>query len=389
MIDKNEYVAMFSQVTASDGLTRRVLTMKQEQKANITRRSLGRIVLAAALIALMALTVSASETVQNWFIGFFAGRTESALSQEQMEYIKENAVNIADSQTKNGWTVELRSAISDGTQAYIIIGVAAPENVNLEQTIVDGVAQDWFGPGNMSMHSDGMQDLVSSSEKGLVLQSYGVSVEEDGDGQNNTKNLVIQLNPNFDWHPDPFGTGVNWRIHIENIVHQYEDEEYRRELMQDKYAGQTDVMFTSEETMRLYRVDVLTEETWEFTVNFVEHKHGVELLSSSVTTTASVTQNTGSKIWEYETDQEKVELTSVILRPLSITAYYNCENGVNLTWAGSEHVYAVMRDGSRVALTDMGSGGVGCSILEAEAPIVLDEVEYILMADGTIITMPE
>ena len=386
---EQEYREVFSQVRASQNLTRRVMNMKTKRNQNLLSRGLARAALVAALLALMAISVSASETVQNWFLDFFKDKSDGELSQGQVEYIEENAQIISDSQTIDGWTVELRSAISDGTKAYIIIGITAPENVNLEQTMIDGVAQDWFGPENGSMHGDGMQGLVSWSAKSLVLESYRYGLEEDGDGQNNTKNLVITLNPNLEWHPDPFGSDIDWYIHIENIVHQFEDAEYRRELMEGEYAGQTDVVFTGEETQRLYKVEVLAEGEWDFTVNFAEHEAGVELLSQPITVTMDVLRQFGNGIEDYNNFREAVTVTSVVVRPLSVTLSYQDCNGAPGFMNFDVEPCCVMLDGSRIILHNYGGGGTGNMILEAETPIVLDDVDYILLPDGTIIPMPE
>jgi len=388
MFDETKYREVFSQVKASETLTRRVMNMKKE-KSYGSGCALVRIALVAAVVVLMALTVSASETVQNWFLGFFGERSETELSQGQVEYIEENAQTIQDSQTIDGWTVELRAAISDGTKAYIIIGITAPENVNLEQTVEDGIAQDWFGPENGSMHGDGMQEIVSWSAKELIIESYRYGLEEDGDGKANTKNLVITMNPNLDWHPDPFGADVDWYIHIENIVHQVEDAEYRRELMEGEYAGQTDVVFTGEETQRLYKVEVLAEGEWDFTVNFAEHETGVELLSQPITVTMDVLRQFGNGIEDYDNFREAVTVPSVVVRPLSVTIdYEDCDGQPHFSNFDTESC-AVMRDGSRIILHNYGGGGTGSMILEAETPIVLDDVDYILLPDGTIIPMTE
>ena len=110
MFDEKEYREVFSQVKASEGLTRRVMAMKQERKQN---RIFTRAALIAAALALMVVTVSASETVQNWFVNFFAAINRTGLTTEQVEYIEENAQAILVSQTHNGWTVELNSAFRD------------------------------------------------------------------------------------------------------------------------------------------------------------------------------------------------------------------------------------------------------------------------------------
>lgn len=357
-------------------------------------------VLIAAVVALMAVTVTAfaSEAVSGWFKQYFGQKTEENLTQGQVQYIEENEQVIAEVQEQNGWTVELRSAISDGTKAYIIIGVTAPEGISLEQTIVDGISQDWFGPGNGTMNGSDKQELVTESVKGLVLKSYGYRLEEDGDGSNNTKNLVIELNPEFDWYADPFGADVEWYIHIENIVHTYKDEEYYQELMSGKYAGQTDVMFTSEETEKLQVEEVLAEGIWDFTVVFNVDRQKmdqVELITEPVKVTAMVYRWAGEDhlTCDITQDLEPVELTSFVLTPFGASLQYvedDTVSGILLEYQqmyGYEDrcIYAVMKDGGRIALhTD----GVG-TVLSAEAPIVLSEVDYILLADGTELPMPE
>ena len=105
---------------------------KRKHRAPLHRRTA---ILIAALIAMMALSVTAfaSEFIQNWFVSFFAEKSNSALTQEQVNYIEENAQNINEVQTQDNWNVELKSAITDGDIAYIVIGVTAPEGVSLEQ----------------------------------------------------------------------------------------------------------------------------------------------------------------------------------------------------------------------------------------------------------------
>ena len=47
------------------------------------------------------------------------------------------------------------------------------------------------------------------------------------------------------------------------------------------------------------------------------------------------------------------------------------------------YVYCVLRDESRITLQDMGSGGDGYKLLDADSPLVLEEVDHILLPDGT------
>lgn len=376
MFDEKEYREVFSRVTASEETFRRVMQMKQK-KVRRGRGFVMKALAAAAIISALAVTASASERVASWFQGYFAENAENGLTAQQGMYLDENEQVINEAQVQDGWTIEMRSALNDGAKAYIIIGITAPEHVNLEQTLVDGGYKDWIGPGNGSMNGAEKKELVSCSVPGYVLNSYSFGLEEDGDGLRNTKNLVIALNPSFDHYQTPFGREVEWYIHIENIVYQYEDEAYRQGLLNGKYKGQTEIIFTSEETKRLYCEDVLVEGNWDFTINFAESELGIELLAQPIEALAFVHKKTGTGIDDIGLVYEKVTIQSFVLKPLS--AVVTCsEKSVDF-----EDMYVVMKDGSEIFLNDTGSG------FEAELPIVLSDVDHVRMGDGTIIPMPE
>lgn len=399
MFDEQEYRNTFSNVTASPEAYRRVLRMaKRKNRTPLRRRTA---ILIAAIIAMMGLAVTAfaSEFIQNWFVSFFAEKSDSELTQEQVNYIEEHALNINEVQTQDNWNVELKSAITDGDIAYIVIGVTAPEDVSLEQRVVDDSVKDQFRPGNLFQPpEEGKQDVINSSVgmgsiSGNFHFSQSFRMVEDGDGLSNTKNWVFKLKFNK-WDAikettvsDPFGSEVEWTIYIENIVREYEDEEYLAELMNGKYAGQTDVMFTNEETKRLQAEEILAEGTWYFTVNFGESGEGVELLNQPITTKARIFRNTGPEIWDYKHVVDEVTVTSFVLRPLSATIYYESDDGANFTDHKEMRMYAVMKDGSKVELEDYGGGGVGFTVLTAKSPIILENVDYILLADGVRIDL--
>lgn len=399
MFNEQEFRNTFSHVTASPEAYRRVLRMvKRKNKAPMYRRSA---VLVAAVILMMAMSVTAfaSERIQSWFVSFFSSKNNSALTQDQVNYIEEKSLNIHEVQIRNNWNVELKSAITDGDIAYIVIGVTAPEGVSLEQRIVDDVLQDWFNPGNLFPDpEEGAKDVITcsagiASATGNYQYTQSFTMVEDGDGLPNTKNWVFTLKfCKFDAMKDttisePFGSDIDWYIHIENIVREYEDEDYRQELMKGKYAGQTDVMFTNEEAQRLHCVETLVEGAWDFTVNFGESGEGIELLDQPITTAACIFRKTGPEIRDYEHVMDEVKVTSFVLRSLSATIHYECDGGANFTNHGKSKMYAVMKDGSTVELADSGSGGVGFAVLTAKAPILLDNVDHILFGDGIRIDM--
>lgn len=298
MFNKNDYKAAFSNVTASEETYRRVMRMTKEKKPYKGGRTLGRIVLIAAVISLLAITASAAEYIQSWFAGLFSDNNEKPLSSGQISYIEENEQVINETQTQNEWTVELRSTINDGDTAYIIIGVTAPEGVNLEQELEDlgymVVTTDRF---ELRANDESGLGILSCSEKLFSPEeNYSVSCtttwKEDGDGLNNTKNVVIQLTVDglgLDTEmkvPNLFGSSTEWSIHVDSIIHEYENKEYKQELMNGKYKGQTDIMFTSEETQLLHVEEVLAEGPWDFSFRFAESEEGIELLTAPVNTMA-------------------------------------------------------------------------------------------------------
>ena len=87
-----------------------------------------------------------------------------------------------------------------------------------------------------------------------------------------------------------------------------------------------------------------------------------------------------------------VKITSFVLNPFgakisyefeepAFSAFIEYQNHLGYT---DRHVYAVMKDGSKIALHTHGSGDT----LEAETPIVLSEVDHILLGSGEQLFMP-
>lgn len=394
MLNKKDYQNTFSKVRASEQTYQEVMNMANKRKTAKSSRRLFRVLVAAAMLSILTISAAASEYVQNWFVSYFSDNGEAPLSTEQIEFIEENVQIINQGQTQDDWTVELRSAMNDDTMAYIIIGITAPEGVNLEPRCDEaGNLFEFFTPGNAGMVGGlaGAPDIVTCSE-GVAWSELDFKWEEDGDGLENTKNLMIQIWPDLErCTVDPFGNAAQYYIHIENIVREYEDEAYRQELMNGKYAGQTDIMFTPEETVRLRCAEVLAEGIWDFTISFAESGSitEVEMLAEPIRTMANIWRKYGESLWEYDNFMEEVTITSFVLRPLSATIFYEDCNGAPSFNYEDKVVSAVMKDGSQIELLPYGSSGTNYVTLEAETPLVLEEVDHILMADGTRIPMPE
>ena len=92
-----------------------------KHKAQLKRLSTRKMWLIAAVIALTLLLVGCAVAYANgWFQQIFSARSETPLSSEQIQYIQNNEQIVGQSQTKNDWTVDLKSTICDGRTGYLV-----------------------------------------------------------------------------------------------------------------------------------------------------------------------------------------------------------------------------------------------------------------------------
>lgn len=392
MFDEKEYREVFSQVKASEGLTRRVLTMKRERK---NHRVLTRVALTAAILVLMAVTVSASETVNSWFISFFRMNQGGQITQEQVEYIEENVHSVNAIQTQDGWSVELHSTLRDDSTAYIVFRIQGPEDMDLstwKDEEGNTVGQIMFG--NSAGH--GQKADYFNFHDVIGYGAWGEAWLDDGDGLENTVNLMVYVEPGAA-EVDPFGPDKLYRFRFQNIVRSWTDLDYEQELREGKYRGQDGVMYTQEEIERLYQREILVEGVWEFEIRFTEEDGSsaefLELLNEPVVTLAQVVRQNGDGIADYETLQVQVELTSVRLRNLTVAFTYGaCSEVPNFCLHNGDEVKypcVVMKDGREIRLYPGGAAGGGIVPMYAEQPIVFAEADHIRMADGTVIPVPD
>lgn len=394
MFDENEYLEVFSQVKASENLTRRVLNMKRENNYR-SSRALPRLAVVIAILALMAVTVTASENVQNWFVSFFKLNQGGQITQEQVEYIEENVQPVHQVQVNDGWSVELHSMLRDDTTAYIIFRIQGPEDLDLSTwKDEDGNTIGQVKFGNSAGH--GQKPDYFNFQDVIRYGAWGEAWLDDGDGLENTVNLMFYVEPSASVE-DPFGPDKLFRFRFLDIVRCWTDLEYEQELRNGKYRGQDGVTYTEEEMRRLYQQETLAEGIWEFEIRFAESDgtsaEFLELLDQPVTTLASVVKDTGSGIADFETVQQLVTLKSVRLKNLSVAfTYDDCDETPNLVLRDGTSVKypcVVMQDGTEIKLYPGGAAGGGVVPMYSESPIVFAQVNHIRMADGTIIPMPE
>lgn len=335
------------------------MTRKNNSKHRSVGGTVSKLLAAASVISLLAVTATAA--AQNWFVPYFAKESNSGLSQEQVEFIQENEQHIDQSQTQNGWTMELRSAISDGTKGYIMLGVTAPADVDLEAEILD--RQGYCGPRNDYLPKS--PDAVLTCSAGLVGNIGGDNWQEDGDGLKNTLTYVIPVTPDPMFSTeDPFGKDVTWHIHFVDIVQGFPEQE------------------------------TLAEGTWDFDFTFEIDKTEIELLREPIKTQAFVNPGDGTET------QAEVTVKSFVLRPFGATVSYGDDSddvdytrtNVNFTDSMSERTpwFVVMKDGSKMELLYDNTNPVERYVfMETQLPIVLKNVDYILLSDGTKLPMLE
>lgn len=348
-----------------------------------------RIVLIAAIVAVLILLAGCATFAWHWYATYFTNKRQEPLSSEQIEYINENAEDHQISQLQSGFTIELESVISGSNMAYVTFGLTAPENIDFSDVL--------------DIHSDasfglpGLQAIPSGSD---VPANISYDVIDDGDEKNNTLKIVIRIDPVVQQGADSaFGPGKTCEIVFKDIVKWGHDQEYEQELLATKYAGQTDYMLTSEESERVHPRTLLASGEWKFVIELTEADSGeIELLESPVSTKVWVVRN-GATEFEAIDSVEDVTLTSVRITPLSVeisfdipepSDKFSCINIDAATFPSLpgtaamdyENVTLVMKDGTEISLfQSMGAKDV--AILAADSPIVLEEVDYLQMSDGT------
>lgn len=241
-----------------------------------------------------------------------------------------------------GYTLQMKSAVTDGYVGYVTLGITAPEGMDLGAYRLD------CRSGDLLLPADG-------GGKG----STSMEMAEDGDGNANTCNLVIRIDDCWEAGAAPFAPDRVWNLYFEDLIGKYWDGEAQEMV-----------------------AETLVEGTWSFNLTFEGDTRAIELVSEPVTV-----QTTCGKYMDGTYHEVEVNVHSFVLRSFGASAYF--EEGVWADFATEDHhVYAVMRDGSTVELT-VSHGRAGRKDLLAERTIDLDQADYVLLADGTRLEVPK
>lgn len=372
-----------------------------KKKAQIKRLSTRKVWLIAAVIALTLLLVGCAVAYANgWFQQIFSARSETPLSSEQIQYIQNNEQIVGQSQTINDWTVDLKSTICDGRTGYLVFQITAPDGMDLEQYLNPPTVDDKrLSMGNCSASRKAAYSLAVASigtvdrERNYWYLDSGDWMA-DGDGQPNTVLFCMTIRcEKMDLNKpmlleDPFGKDVSFRIRLMGITLEYTNLELQKEI-EEKYAGQ-DYLVDGEEAAGLFCSDILTDEEWEFDVTFDSDNQFMELITKPVFAQAKVWRYADKKQWDAVDSLEEVQISSFRVTPFGANiSYVPKPDAIGISPRIGENVedaiYAVMKDGSRIKL-DL--TGADATILQAQTPIVLSQLDYILLEDGTKLFAP-
>ena len=255
----------------------------------------------------------------------------------------------------DGYSIALKSVYSDGTKARIVLGITAPEEVNLLEhegyPLQLGHSNRW-----------GFFEQVTEGSSNV---SGGYYVQEDGDGKSNTQDVVLDYSAGSEQMRDgemPFAEGKVWNIYWQDICATYLNEK----------TNEPETYLVAE---GIWSIDVVFE-------NVVTE--ALELIREPIP--AKVAYG-----WDMQGNDiyQDTRITSLILRPMSASIICDLEDvAPEFLTVGDRCVYAVMKDGSRVAFYS-DSAGSGVQNLQPEAAIDLSQVVSVLLPDGTEIKAPE
>lgn len=254
--------------------------------------------------------------------------------------------------TQDGYTIRLKSVETDGWVARIVLSITAPEGTIISRNTSPGFEGERLGIGPTNL--DNFNPTTGRETGG----SGGWNPEEDGDGLDNTQDLVMEAIYNMEDGSAPFASGMTWVIHFEDLVSSYWDGS------KSKFVEET-----------------LATGEWTFEIPFDESNgdyREIELLTAPITAGVSVG-------WKPDgTDVvEDVTITSVKLRKYSLTITHDGPDYADFSYINGKRLLAVMKDGSTLELS------YGAGTYRVYGEIDFEQLDYIQFPDGTQIPGPQ
>lgn len=297
-----------------------------------------RMILIAAVIAAMiaAMTMLVGYTVLNgaaWFRNFFEEKLQQPLSPGQKEYIDQNSLDIHQSVTVDGYTLTIESAIADSRNAYLKLRLDGPSGEPLDA--------DMYGYTLRRLpDQSGFEPIFFKADDPSLNFGAGYwEMLEDSNPNDNSVSILWVLTQSGD--SPSFEENVLYQIHLTDWFAYYEDTGIDK-LIVENGAFDLSITFSS-----------LNQDEQSF-------------LSEPVSTSYL---------------EFAVEMTSFQLRTMSGSATYtgrDDEKGI-LCLVDS---FVVLNNGTMVEIRPHVFGTGFCDFVLA-SPIVLSEVDYVQLRDGT------
>lgn len=310
------------------------------------RFPIGKVLIAAVLISILAVSVSATGFFQSWLRQYLTRDSATPLRQSEVAYLDSYEQIISQSQTQDGYTITLESAVTDGFLTYVSILVTAPEGTDFESL-------------NQPNFSARLGPLGSSIT--CVNDSYryngGFSAPPDSDDDPRTFHWVLELEAVDNQGEFLFLPGTQWNVHIEGIVLVYLDA--GREFVREPVAeGVWDFTFA------LDKCDLRSIELIPETPVPVQYESGLGLPSPESpapeeNSIVSFTLRAYSAVLATQDDPSNIPPCSVVMK-----------DGRSIELQPHAKFYKQLR-------------------YKTDRPILLDDVDYILVGEDTILYAQE
>lgn len=368
----------------------------RQGKREVYRLPKKRLWLIAAVIALALLLVGCAVAyASGWFRSVFSARSEAPLSPEQIAYLESNEQPVDQSQESNGWTITLRFTISDGAAGYLVFQVTAPEGTDLEQYLnPPDLGAKHLMPGNYSVGKGAAYSMAIASIGNIDQDRNYMYVDggewiSDNDGRSNTVLYCMTIRCNK-LSPDkplaleqPFGKDISFRIRFMGVSLDYTNTALE-ESIEAQYGGQ-EYIVDGEAAAGLFCADVLTDEEWDFDVTLDADSQFVELITQPTAVRAKVFYYADAEKSTVCAKQEPISLRSFRVMPFGASIVFDLTpdmHAASLEPDTDAKICAVLSDGSSIAFQWDGDK------LLAQTPIILSQLDYILLADGTKLPAP-
>ena len=297
----------------------------------------------AAIITLMVFLMGCAYHViseSDWFKAFFSDRMDMSLSMDQAQYVDDNTKEIGQSVTVDGYTLTVESAIADSRNAYIKLILQGPPDTALDADIY------WY-KNRPTTDADGWdKNFYKVDEPDAIYGAGTWHMVDDGNPEDNSVTIMYALSQTINDELNSFEPGVTYRLHITDLEGYY-GEENHSELLAEDGVWDFDIVF-----------DSINDDT-------------VELIAAPV----SATYNDFS-----------ITITSFELQTMSAKAVYSgSDNEKGIVCFVDSTV--VLKDGTRIGINPRRFGPTGEATFTLDAPIILNDVDYVELRDGTKISL--